>query len=111
MVEGGKSKDVITSEEESRRTRSTSRKDLEAQLALFEQKEKMWLEEQDRLQEEYERKLAEKDQTIADMETEISTLQNRLYEYEVKQTKILKDVGEMKENVKKVQERSTKQKE
>src|SRR5215469_4599763 len=33
------------------------------------------------------------------METEISTLQNRLYEYEVKQTKILKDVGEMKEKM------------
>src|SRR5215469_3289955 len=105
MADQGAIKDVPTSEEESRSTRSTSRRDMEARMAYYEQREKILMEEQIKKQEEFERekqefesRLAEKDQTIADLETEVSSLQNRLYEYEVKQSKILKDVGEMKKN-------------
>src|SRR5215469_8752554 len=55
--------------------------------------------------------IADKEATIATLETEVTSLKGRLYEYEAKQTKLMKEVTEMKGQSKRFQEDMKRQQE
>src|SRR5215469_10308580 len=88
-------------EEEKRRMEEELRRRMEEELRKRIEKERKHQEKRER---EFVKTLEEKDATIISLETEVAGLQSRLYEYEAKQAKLLKEVTEMKGQAKRNQE-------
>src|SRR5215469_15148916 len=92
-----------TREKEMERSRMEEdyRKRMEEELRKRIEKER---KHQEKERKEFAKILEEKDATIIGLETEVAGLQSRLYEYEAKQAKLLKEVTEIKRQAKRNQE-------